>query len=74
MDGSILQVGLAAIFGAMILVVYEMGAALRPVRCPECSHCQAREAADEREQQMLAREYARRAGLRDDDDDDRRIG
>jgi hypothetical protein len=74
MDGSILQVGLAAIFCAMILVVYEMGAALRPVTCPECSHCQARRAADEREQQMLAREYAKRAGLDHDDDDDRRIG
>jgi hypothetical protein len=74
MDGSILQMGLVAIFGAMVLTLYEMGAALRPVACPECSHCQARQAADEREQDMLGREYARRTGLHQDDDDDRRIG
>jgi hypothetical protein len=74
MDGSILQLGLAAIFCAMILVVYEMGAALRPVTCPECSHCQARRAAEERAQELLNREYARRVGLHDEDDDQRRLG
>lgn len=75
MDGSILQVGLAAAFCAMILVVYELGASLRPVTCPECSHCQARRAADERAQELLRREFARRTGLDDDDDDHhRRIG
>ena len=73
MDGSILQLGLASIVCAMILVVYEMGAALRPVTCPECSHCQARRAAEERAQELLRREYARRIGL-DDDDDHRRVG
>lgn len=74
MDGSILQVGLAAIFGAMVLMVYEMGASLRPAACPECTHCAARRAADEREQELLAREYARRTGLHDDEDDRRRMG
>ena len=73
MDGSILQIGLAAVFFAMILVVYELGASLRPVTCPECSHCQARRAADERAQELLSREYARRTGL-DDDEDHRRLG
>jgi hypothetical protein len=74
MDGSILQLGLVSIVCAMILVVYEMGAALRPVTCPECSHCEARRAAEERAQELLRREYARRAGLDDDDDHRRRLG
>jgi hypothetical protein len=75
MDGSILQVGLVAVVGAMVLMVYEMGSALRPITCPECSHCRARNEADAREQDRLAREYARRVNLphRDDDDDDRLI-
>jgi hypothetical protein len=75
MDGSLLQpLGLAALVGAMILTLYEMGSALRPVTCPECSHCRAIAEADAREQERLAREYSRRAGLPDHDDDDRKIG
>ena len=73
MDGSILQVGLVAVVGAMLLMLYEMGAALRPVACPECSHCRARAEADRLEQERLAREYARSINLPDDEDDDRRI-
>jgi hypothetical protein len=75
MDGSILQVGLVAAVGAMILTLYDMGSALRPVTCPECTHCRARAEADAREQDRLAREYARRMNLPagDDEDDDRLI-
>jgi hypothetical protein len=72
MDGSILQVGLIAIVGAMILTMYEMGAALRPAACPECSHCRARATEEAREQERLAREYAHRIGLDDDEDKRRR--
>jgi hypothetical protein len=71
MDGSILQLAIFAIVGAMILTVYEMSLALRPVTCPECVHCRARAEADRREQERLSREYARRIGLRDDEDDRR---
>jgi hypothetical protein len=75
MDGSMLQpMGLVALVVAMIVTLYEMGAALRPVTCPECHHCQARVAEEARRQDQLAREYARRNGLDDDDRDDRRIG
>lgn len=74
MDGSILQpLGLVALVGAMFLILYEMGASLKPVVCAECPHCRARAEADAREQDRLAREYARRVGL-DDEDDDRTIG
>jgi hypothetical protein len=74
MDGSLLQpMGLAALVGAMIITLYEMGAALRPATCPECSHCRAIAEADAREQERLAREYSRRVGLSDKDDDDRTI-
>lgn len=76
MDGSLLQpMGLAALVGAMIITLYEMGAALRPAACPECSHCRAVAEADAAEQDRLAREYARRTGISGtDDDDDRMIG
>jgi len=73
MDGSMLQhLGLGALVIAMILTLYDMGAALRPATCPECRHC--RELAEDkaRRQEALSREYARRHHL--DDDDDRRIG
>lgn len=73
MDGSILQVGLVAVVGAMILMLYEMGSALRPVACPECTHCRAREEADRLQQELLAREYARRVHLPEDDDDADRL-
>ena len=75
MDGSLLQpTVLAALAGAMIITLYEMGAALRPATCPECSHCRAIADADAREQERLAREYAKRVGLPDrDDEDDRRL-
>lgn len=75
MDGSLLQpLGLAALVGAMIITLYEMGAALHPTACPECGHCRAIAETDAREQERLAREYARRIGLPDEDDDDRTIG
>lgn len=75
MDGSLLQpVGLGALVIAMIMVLYEMGAALRPATCPECRHCRAIAEADAREQERLRREYSRRVGLSDEDDDDRSIG
>lgn len=73
MDGSILQLGLVASIGAIILTMYEMGSALRPVTCPECSHCRARAEADRLEQERLARDYARRMNLPADEDDDRRV-
>jgi hypothetical protein len=72
MDGSILQLGLVASIGAIILTMYEMGSALRPVTGPECSHCRARAEADRLEQERLARDYARRMNLPADEDDDRR--
>jgi hypothetical protein len=75
MDGSLLQpLGLGALVVAMIVTLYDMGAALRPVACPECRHCQERALEDARHQDQLAREYARRNGLDNDEDDDRRIG
>lgn len=73
MDGSILQLGLVASIGAIILTMYEMGSALRPVTCPECSHCRARAEADRLEQERLARDYARRMNFPADEDDDRRV-
>jgi hypothetical protein len=73
MDGSILQVAIVAVIGAMALTTYEMGSALRPVACPECSHCRARAEADRLEQERLAREYARRMNLPGKDDDSDRI-
>jgi hypothetical protein len=74
MDGLMLQqVGLVALLGAMVITLYEMGASLRPASCPECHHCRGRAEADARNQERLAREYAKRAGLPDKDDDDRRI-
>jgi hypothetical protein len=75
MDGSMLQpLGMGALIVAMIVSLYEMGAALRPVTCPECRHCQERAEEEARLQDHLAREYARRNGLENDEDDDRRIG
>jgi hypothetical protein len=75
MDSSILQpLGLGALFVAMIVTLYDMRASLRPTTCPECRHCQERVAEEARVQDQLAREYARRNGLDNDEDDDRRIG
>jgi hypothetical protein len=71
MDGSMLPLGLVAALGAIVLTMYEMGSSLRPVACPECSHCRARQEADRLEQERLARDYARRMNLPRDDDDDR---
>jgi hypothetical protein len=64
--------GLVALAVAMILTLYDMRAALAPETCPECPHCRARAEADRRQQQELAREYARKHGF-DGDDDDRQI-
>ena len=65
--------GLVALVVAMIVTLYDMRSALRPVSCPECPHCQELAAEESRLQDQLAREYARRNGL-DGDEDDRRIG
>jgi MinD superfamily P-loop ATPase len=73
MDGSLLEpLALGALVVAMIVTLYDMRASLRPAACPECRHC--REVAEQEAalQERLAREYARRNHL--DDDDDRRIG
>jgi hypothetical protein len=73
MDGSMLQIlGLVALVGAMIITLYDMGAALRPATCAECPHCRSLAEAKAREQERLAREYSARVGL-PDEDDDRRI-
>ena len=64
--------GLVALAGAMVMTLYEMRTALRPLACPECPHCRAVAEAEAREQERLSREYAKRVGL-SDDDDDRRI-
>jgi hypothetical protein len=75
MDGLTLQqVGIVALIGAMFITIYEMGASLRPATCPECQHCRGLAEAEARDQERLAREYAKRIGLPDKDDDDRRIG
>jgi hypothetical protein len=75
MDGLMLQqIGLVALIGAMVITLYEMGASLRPVSCSECQHCRDLAEASARDQERLAREYARRVGLPHEDDDDRRIG
>jgi hypothetical protein len=71
MDGSVLQVGLIATMAALVLTMYEMGTSLKPVTCPECSHCRARAEADRLEQERLARDYARRMNLPHDEDDER---
>jgi hypothetical protein len=55
------------------MTLYEMGSALRPATCPECSHCRALAESRAREQERLAREYANQIGLPEDDDDDRVI-
>jgi hypothetical protein len=74
MDGSLLQgAGMLAIAIAMVVTLFDMHQSLLPERCPECPHCRARAEENRREQERLAREYARRHGL-DDPDDDRRIG
>ena len=72
LDGLKLVKPEIALVGAISLTLYEMGAALRPEACPECSHCRARAQEAAREQERLAREYARRVGLDDRDDDRRR--
>jgi hypothetical protein len=75
MDGVFLgPLGLVAVIVAMIVTLYEMHSSLRPPSCPECRHCLEIVAADARQQEQLAREYARRSGLPVDDDDDRKIG
>ena len=76
MDVSTLQLaGLLAVGSAMIITLYDMGAALKPVACAECPHCRAAAAAEAREQDRLRREYAQRVGLpTNDDEDDRKIG
>jgi hypothetical protein len=75
MDGSTIQViGLIALAVAMVMTLFEMRMSLQPDSCPECPHCQARQEAERRLQEDLARQYARRHGLDRDDEDDRKIG
>ena len=75
MDGSILQpLSLIAVAVAMVLTLYDMRSSLRPATCPKCTHCVAIAEEEARIQDQLAREYARRVGLEDDEDDHRRIG
>jgi hypothetical protein len=75
MDGSTIQVvGLIALAVAMVMTLFEMRMSLSPDSCPECPHCQARQEAERRLQEDLARQYARRHGLDRDDEDDRKIG
>jgi hypothetical protein len=74
MEGSMLQIlGLVALAVAMILTMYDLRLALSPETCTECPHCRARAEADRRRQEELARDYAKRIGL-DEEDDDRKIG
>lgn len=68
-----LPISIIALAVAMLLTLYEMASSLRPATCAECSHCRARAEDEARAQERLAREYARRVGL-EDEDDDRRIG
>ena len=73
MDGSLVEpLALGALLVAMIVTAYDMRASLRPAACPECGHCREVAAREAALQEQLAREYARRNHL--DDDDDRRIG
>jgi hypothetical protein len=73
MDGSLLEpLALAALVVAMIVTLYDMRASLRPAACPECRHCRKVAEQETVLQERLAREYARRNHL--DDDDDPRIG
>ena len=75
MDGSTIQVlGLIALAIAMVMTLFEMRLSLQPETCAECPHCQARQEAERRLQEDLARQYARRHGVDRDDEDDRRIG
>jgi len=63
--------GLCALAVAMTRSNYDVRASLAPETCPECRHCRTREEADRRVQEELAREYARRNGL--DQDDERHL-
>ena len=75
MDGSTIQVvGLIALAVAMVMTLFEMRLSLQPDVCPECPHCQARQEAERRLQEDLARQYAQRHGLDRDDEDDGKIG
>jgi hypothetical protein len=73
MDQSLLPaLGLPALAVAMIVTLYDMASARKPVACPECGHCRAVAETAAREQERLNQEYARRIGL-DEDDDERRL-
>jgi len=63
--------GLIAIAVAMILTIYDLRASLEPETCAECPHCLARKEANRRRQEELAREYARKNGL--DQDEEHRL-
>jgi len=63
--------GLIALAVAMILTVYDLRASLAPETCDECPHCRARKEEDRRRQEELAREYARKNGL--DQDEEHRL-
>jgi len=64
--------GLIALAIAIIVTMYDLRLSLSPETCSECPHCRARAEAERRRQEELARDYARRMGI--DEDDDRKIG
>lgn len=73
MNGSILpRFVLVAIAIAILVTMYEMSQSLRPPVCPECDHCRAAAELEARTRESLARDYAKRVGL-DDENDDRRV-
>ncbi len=75
MNGSSQRLVLIAVAIAIVVTLYEMGQSFRPAVCPECGHCRALAEQEVQTQEHLAREYARRVGLDDENDenDDRRI-
>lgn len=72
MDTGVLNAALVAALAAMIVVAYELRAALQPPACSECSHCTAATAERARRQHELQVECARQHRL-DVEDDDRRV-
>jgi hypothetical protein len=68
MDPAVIQTLLFLFIGAMALVAFEMRASLRAPSCPECPHCRAVIAAEQRQQADMQKAFARRERDRDRDD------